>query len=177
MSDQYAPAIAALERRLADIERNANELRAAINVLCAEGGLPPRYPDGGGSGKPSGDSITQIKPDTFYGKRQSTAIREYLELRKAQGSGPAKPREIFDALKQGGYQFEAKDDNIALVGMRALLRKNSTTFHKLPSGAYGLRAWYPNAKPPKEDEDQEETSKVETKIETANAPKESIRRV
>ena len=38
-----------------------------------------------------------------------SAMREYLEMRKRQGLGPAKPREFFEALKAGGYQFEAKD--------------------------------------------------------------------
>src|ERR1700758_823081 len=73
-----------------------------------------------------------------------TAIRNYLG---AAGVGPAKPREIYDALRQGGYQFKAKDDDTALVGMRALLRKASTTFLKVPgtTGAYGLRVWYPYA--------------------------------
>jgi hypothetical protein len=93
--------------------------------------------------------LAQIGPDTFYGKKQSTAVRQYLEMRKAGGKGPATPREIFDALKKGGLQFETKNDEVALVGLRALLRKNTVTFHKLPNGSYGLLSWYPDAKKPK----------------------------
>jgi hypothetical protein len=151
MSDELQPAIAALERKLAALEQQANGIRSAINVLCETGGMPPRYPDGGGGGgRPSVDgALAQIGPDTFYGKKQSTAIRQYLEMRKAAGKGPATPREIFDALKKGGMQFETKSDDVALVGLRALLRKNTVTFHKLPNGSYGLLSWYPDAKKPK----------------------------
>lgn len=158
MSDQFTSAIAALERRLADAEKRADGIRSAINLLCEEAGMAPRYK---AAASQSTDRIdADIKPDRFYGKKQSTAAREYLEMRRAQGHGPAKPREIFDALKQGGYRFEAKDDEVALVGLRALLRKNTVTFHRLPSGTYGLASWYPDAKRPKvsadEDDDERE---------------------
>jgi hypothetical protein len=67
-------------------------------------------------------------------------------MRRSAGLGPAKPREIYDALRQGGYQFNAQEDETALVGMRALLRKMNSTFHKVPgTSAYGLRSWYPHA--------------------------------
>jgi hypothetical protein len=86
-------------------------------------------------------------PNAFFGKRQVTAIREYLEMRRVHGDGPATPQEILEALKAGGYRFEAKSDVVALIGLRALLRKATTVFHKLPgTRTYGLLAWYPNAK-------------------------------
>jgi hypothetical protein len=73
--------------------------------------------------------------------------------KRSGGAGPATPREIFDALKQGGYQFETKNDEIALVSLRALLRKNTPTFAKIPnSGSYGLTAWYPHLKKAKANE-------------------------
>ena len=151
MDDRMGPAITALEKRLVEAERKVNELRSAINVLCEEAGMSPRYPDGGGNGSGGGGgthTLSQIKSDTFYGKPQQTAIREYLEMRKAQGMGPATPREIYDALSQGGFDFRAKNDEIAMVGLRALLRKRTETFHRLPNtGTYGLLAWYPNARP------------------------------
>lgn len=154
MSSDLNPAIDALERRLAELEQKANELRGAINVLCAETGMPPRYQDTPKQGI-GGGTITSIKDDTFYGKRQRTAAKEYLKMRKAQGLGPAKPREIFDALKAGGYQFEAKDDEVALVGLRAMLRKRYTVFHRLPNGSYGLTEWYPDIKRPKGSDDSD----------------------
>jgi hypothetical protein len=164
MSDDLAPAIAVFERIIADAERKAAEARNAINSLLREQGLPPRYTDEGrpgsaggivlsGSGLLSGGPV-QIKRDSFYGKKQMTAVRELLEMRRASGEGPATPKEVVAALKAGGYRFEAKSDEIALVGVRALMRKATTVFHKLPgTSVYGLTSWYPNAKaveaPPK----------------------------
>jgi hypothetical protein len=153
------PAIAVLEGRLAEHERKGNELRTLLNMLYVEAGLSPKYQDvpaAGGGGSGGGAVLTAIKRDSFYGKKQMTAIREYLEMRRAQGNGPATPREILEALKAGGYRFEAKNDGIALVGLRALLRKATKVFHKLPgTGNYGLLAWYPDAKPNKADDDGE----------------------
>lgn len=147
---ELMPAITILERKVSEAERKVNELLSALNVLRAEAGLSPRNSNGGGDdfsqSRAEGTAITQIKPDTFFGQRQQSAMRMYLQMRKAQNLGPAKPREIYDALVSGGYQFEAKDAEIALVGMRALLRKRTETFIKLPNGTYGLLAWYPNAK-------------------------------
>jgi hypothetical protein len=144
MTDDLNPAITKLEQALADVERKANGLRDAINLLCEQAGLPPRY--SASTGVDGGPKITSIKPDTFYGKKQQTAIREYLEMRKRAGDGPATPRQIFDALKDGGYQFEAKQDDVALIGLRALMRKRTNFFHKLPNGSYGLTSWYENIK-------------------------------
>jgi hypothetical protein len=147
-AEDLSTAISALERRLAEHERKGNELKGVINVLLEEAGLPAKFPELGASGTtPNGGTLTQIKRDSFYGKKQMTAIREYLEMRRAQGNGPATPREIVDALKAGGYQFEAKSVEIALVGLRAVLRKATTVFHKLPgTGMYGLTSWYPDAR-------------------------------
>ncbi len=161
--EDLSAAIAALERRLADHERKGNEIRRAINVLCEEGGQSPKYADvdTGPGGQGSGTVLTQIKRDSFYGKKQMTAIREYLELRRAQGDGPATPQEILEALKAGGYKFEAKSDVIALVSLRALLRKATTVFHKLPgTRTYGLLSWYPNAKTAKSSDDDDEGSQT-----------------
>lgn len=150
-----APALAILEPKLDEIERKGHALRQIINELRGEDGLPPRSPGGGDTLTSSASvgvgagSLSQIRPDTFYGKKMQTAIREYLEMRKAGGMGPAMPREIYDAITGGGYKFEAKDDTTALVGMRALLRKRSAFFHRLPNGSYGLTNWYPDAKKPK----------------------------
>jgi hypothetical protein len=150
MSDDITEAaIAKLERSIEDYEQKIRALRTAINTMCEDVGQPPRYGDattvvvsaGAGSAK-----ISKIQDDTFYGKKQTAAMREYLEMRKVQGAGPATPREIYEALKMGGYQFESKHETVALVGLRALLRTQPNVFHKLPQGTYGLTAWYPDAK-------------------------------
>jgi hypothetical protein len=147
-------AIEALERHLGEMERKANTLVEVINDLRHEDGLPPRGPFGGGgtTATNSGASVTKIKPDTFYNKKLQTAVREYLEMRMVAAGGatsPASPREIYTAITEGGYQFDAKDEHVALVSLRALLRKRSAFFHKLPNGTYGLTAWYGDIKKPK----------------------------
>src|SRR5438105_3668989 len=122
MNGSLDAVIATLTRRLRDKERKANEfigaaneLRETINLLCVQAGLPPRFPSGGGNDdgdgittEVSGDPLppagraTRITADSFFGKRQATAIRELLEMRRAAGEGPARPREIYDALRSGG---------------------------------------------------------------------------
>jgi hypothetical protein len=151
MRPELMPAIEALEQELMTLESKANELRSAINTLCRHAGVPTRHAEGVQTAA-NGMTLSQIKPDTFYGKRMQTAAREFMEMRKAAGQGPAKPRDVYEALRDGGFQFETQDEDTALVSLRNTLRKNSQTFHKLPNGQYGLRAWYPNAKPAKDDE-------------------------
>jgi hypothetical protein len=152
------PAIDVLEQDLADLERQANGLLTSINVLRIRAGLPPRpgawsSGSGGSSGKdhsPSGPAVMSLHSDTFTGKKLGSAVREYLTMRKASGQdAPATSREIFDALKLGGFVSGAKDDATSLVVLRTMLRKNTVMFAKLQNGKYGLRAWYPNLKQPK----------------------------
>ena len=158
----FLPAIEELERDIADLERQWNGLVSAVNVLRSKAGLPPRDPSGplGGDGLSSQSSgVAQVmRPDQFYGKRLGAAAREYLEMRDAQGIGPAKPREIFEALKVGGYQFGSKDETNQMVVLRTMLRKNPRMFHKLPNGSWGLRSWYGNIKQPKEAGQDPETA-------------------
>jgi hypothetical protein len=159
-------AIESLERRLADLERKGNALVEVINDLRHEDGLPPRGPFGGtgahsSTSGPSTATLTSIKPDTFYGKKLQTAVREYLELRSRSVGGatnPATPRDIYTAITSGGYEFDTKDETTALISLRQLLRKRTAFFHKLPNGTYGLTTWYPDAKAPKaQDDDDGET--------------------
>lgn len=141
---ELMPAIQLLERKVDDAERKVTELVGALNVLRAEAGMPPRV---AGSGGVKEQVQTQIKADTFFGMKQQSAIRQYLDMRRGQGLGPAKPREIYEALAAGGFEYEAKSPDIALVGLRALLRKRTETFVALQNGTYGLVAWYPDRKP------------------------------
>jgi hypothetical protein len=155
----YQPAIDALEKDLAALERQGNELIGAINVLRAKAGLPPRpglnlsrHADtNAGSAPAESASATpaQLRSDTFFGKRMGTAAREFLEMRKGQGLGAAKTRDIFEGLKVGGFQFETKDDSIALISVRNMLRKRTEMFQRLPNGTYGLKAWYQHVRQPK----------------------------
>lgn len=167
MTDAFAPAIAALQGDLRDLERKTREIKNTINALCKHGGAAEMYPN-----LANEDGVAQvsgIKADTFYGKTQATAAREYLDMRKASNQGPATPREIYEALVQGGFQFETGVEVNRMVGLRSNLRKNSKTFHRLPNGQYGLLAWYPNAKAakPSSNGDDESDSKAATGVEPA----------
>lgn len=164
---QFQPAIDALEHDFAELERQKNTLErqaagliAAINILRAKAGLPPRpglggivesqdYSENGSSAAGASNGSTAIRSDQFFGIRMGTAARQFLEMRRAASLGAAKPRDILDALKSGGFQFETKDDSIALISVRNMLSKRSETFIKLQNGTYGLKAWYPHAKQPK----------------------------
>jgi hypothetical protein len=150
----FQPAIDALEKDYADLGRQASGLLQSINLLREKAGLPPhpggwQQPDAGSSGPSgSGSSPVKLHSDAFTGKKLGSAVREYLELRKKSGvDAPATSREIFDALKDGGFISGAKDDATGLVVLRTMLRKNTVMFAKLQNGKYGLRAWYPNLKP------------------------------
>lgn len=156
MAGDFKEAIAALEARLADAERKANGLRLAINALCEENGEDPRYPDGGGAplnhhsskdaGSGGGVTLAQIRSDSFTGKKLQTAVREYLDMRAATAGmeRTAKPRDMLDALKRGGFEFATRDDEVSLQVIRSMLRKRTAFFRKVgATGAYGLAAWYP----------------------------------
>lgn len=175
----FQPAIDALETDLAKLEREANGLLTSINLLREKAGLPPR-PGGfktasdGGAAASSGAPI-KLHSDTFTGKKLGSAVREYLEMRKKSGAdAPATTREIFDALKEGGFVSGAKDEKTGMVVLGTMLRKNTTMFAKLQNGKYGLRSWYPNLRAMKdatagkggEVEDADEDEDILTAAET-----------
>jgi hypothetical protein len=163
----FQPAIDALEKDYADLERKANGLLQSINLLREKAGLPPHpggWHPGGGSNETGGSGTSSIKlhSDTFTGKKLGSAVREYLEMRKKSGhDAPATSREIFDALKEGGFISGAKDDTTAMVVLRTMLRKNTLMFAKLQNGKYGLRAWYPNLRPTKDTSAADAEAEVE----------------
>jgi|SRR5579872_3056660 len=152
MKDTFRPAIDALLSKLADLEQRVAEAKRAINTLCELGGGVPMFAETE-SARGAGAAL---RSDQFYGKVMTTAAREYLEIRKASNRGPASPREIYEALVEGGFKFDTKSEINAMTGLRQTLRKNSSTFHKLPNGQYGLLAWYPNAKAAKSDDESDE---------------------
>jgi hypothetical protein len=151
MRADFLPAIEAFKTQLVQAEQRVLEIKKSINSLYELAGEAAPYGVEVTATTPS-FSLSAIPGDAFYGKSINTAAREYLEMRKNGGLGPASPRDVYEALAKGGLAFEAKDKTIAIIGVRATLRKNSSLFHRLPSGEYGLLSWYPNAKPPKEEE-------------------------
>ncbi len=188
LASAFQPAIDALENDLADLERQANALLTSINLLREKAGLPPR-PGQWSNASAQQDSSASHSPnlklhsDSFTGKTLGAAVREYLTMRKASGGdAPATSREIFDALKLGGFISGAKDDATALIVLRTMLRKNTVAFAKLQNGKYGLRAWYPKLKSPNKtlsdksmaDEDESSELEEETVEESAEAETEAV---
>lgn len=151
------------KRKLAEQEQAVTDTKKFINQLCQFSGSPPLFLIE--DEKPFGAGIGSIQRDSFYGKSVTTAVRELLEMRKASGLGAATHAEIIEALKTGGFDFETLSTESA-VAQRAVsitLGKNSSIFHKLPNGNWGLLVWYPEAKEKKKkvaSDQQKETSTV-----------------
>lgn len=143
MSDHFEKTIAEMQKTLTNQESEVLKTKEMINRLCEFAGKPPLYSDA--ELQPSSQTgIT--RSDQFYGKALASSVRDILDMRNVSGVGPATVREIFEALKEGGYHFETKNDKNAMRGLRVSLSKNVGTFHKLPNGEFGLLAWYPKAK-------------------------------
>lgn len=174
--------IPAINRMTADIEKRDTEtaeMKRMVNKLCGYAGVAPRYPDT----MPTGGGPGGIKGDQFHGKPLATAVRSYLEMRGAAdagGQGAASIREIFDALKSGGFAFETKNDANSMRGLRISLAKNTPVFYRLPNGQYGLRSWYPTAKTPRaasveaETESDEQDDEVSKDTEATDTEKVSV---
>jgi hypothetical protein len=67
-----------------------------------------------------------------------------LERRAAADLGAASVDIIFAGMQAGGYLFDAKNDGTARRSLSISLAKNTSTFHRLPNGDFGLLEWYPN---------------------------------
>ena len=142
MSDDIVNTIEVLTARVSAKEDEANKLKKLVNELCVEAGLDARYPDV----PDAGGTLGTIRSDQFYGQTLTAAIRNYLERRKASNLGAASVTEIYRSIKDGGYKFETKSEDIARISVANALRKTSSIFHRLPNGHYGLLTWYPTAK-------------------------------
>ena len=57
-------------------------------------------------------------------------------------NGPSTIDEIYAALLEGGFKFDAKNDSTAKRSLAISLAKNTATFEKLRSGHIGLKTWY-----------------------------------
>jgi hypothetical protein len=177
MDNQIQATLDLLVGKIHAKEEEANKLKKLVNELSVEAGMDVPYSDI----HESADGTTNIRSDLFYGQVLVTATRKYLEMRKASKKGAASIAEIYNALKRGGYKFDTKDEENAKNTVRVSLRKNSSIFHKLPNGEYGLLAWYPNAKIVADDEEQKDekpkkgTAKPEKEEKTAFVSNEMIR--
>ncbi|MGB9154044.1 MAG: hypothetical protein WCD70_13275 [Alphaproteobacteria bacterium] len=153
MSQEYQPAIDALKKVLAEQERKIIETKNTINALCVHAGIEPLYQN---TQAASGQTIGSIKADTFYGKSVITAAREYLDMRKVANLGPASARDVYEALKKGGFAFDSTVETNSITVVRGAMRKQTAIFHRLPNGDYGLTKWYEKIKNKKSKNDDAE---------------------
>lgn len=138
-----------LKAKVVEKEKELTEAKKMANNLCQMFGRPPLYV----IDEQSPTILAgQLKGDEYYGRPLATVITGIMENRKILNMGPAAVREIYDQMVTGGYQFEAKDADNAMRGMRISMAKNPK-FHKLPNGKWGLTEWYPNIKEEKEDKE------------------------
>lgn len=167
MKAEFQPAIEALQKTLAEQERQVIETKTMINKLCELAGAAMPYPD---TGEVSQIHVGSIQGDTFYGKSVNTAAREYLEMRRAAKLGPATPRDVFEALKKGGFVFNSKNETNSITVIRTALSKQSSIFHRLPTGEYGLTKWYDKPRKLKfiPASDEQENQSADSEVESAD---------
>lgn len=160
--DELRPAISRLEQKLEAQLKDVAETKKAINLLLKMGGEPPRYTD-----IDSGGAVAlAVRSDMYYGQPLSSVVGDVLTRNKSAGGGAMSVNEIYDAMVKGGYKFETQSDDNAKRGLRISLTKNSTKFHRVPNGNWGLREWYPNVKAERVpiDDDNESGAKVEKRV-------------
>lgn len=145
MDASLKPAVDLLMGRLKEQQRAVIDTKKSINAICSAANEPPMFAESELSGESRGPSLS-IQSDQFYGQPLATSIRDILEMRRALKQGPASVNEIFEALNQGGFKFETKNEENSKRGLRISLTKNTAIFHKLPNGRFGLVEWYPNVK-------------------------------
>jgi hypothetical protein len=142
MSEHVAQTLEDVKQAVAELERQLAEKKRMANWLSIEmAGGPPIYEI-----TESSDAKPQVglptRGDEFVGMKASSAFRKVLEMQDC----PLDVNEIYDALLKGGYQFDTKTATNAKNSLRVTLSKNSSIFHKLTNGKYGLVKWYGNVK-------------------------------
>src|SRR5262245_35595599 len=140
-----------------------------VNSLCGMIGQPAFY----AVAEQATAESAGIVGGEFYGQPLATVVRKILEKRRIAQQGPASVAEIYDAMLMGDYAFETKNTEKAKSTLRISLTKNPL-FHRLPSGTYGLREWYPALKDRKgrgkaelDDEDTDEVASFQENFEAS----------
>ena len=131
-----------IHQKIVSLKTEIKKNQMGANAIAALEGIPEPYPN---IGEDDGVVVTTFGKDDFYGQPMATCVRRILEARKVTKAGPATVNDIHAALIDGGYAFDTKDDLTARNSLRVGLTKNPQ-FHKLPSGLWGLLAWYPKAR-------------------------------
>lgn len=168
MSEAVLQTIELVRAQVGALEQDLAEKKRMVNSLCKLINQPPFYSHV--------DEVTEqtagIRNDEFYGQPLASVVRSILVKRKAASSGAATVGEIYAAMCQGNFNFETDVAENAKRNLRISLTKNSTLFHKLPNGRYGLREWYPNLKERRSNGDRARPGAEDEPDETgeANAP-------
>lgn len=139
--EQIDQAIGVLQAKLRRHEDAARNTKRVINELLGEDGRDPLYE----IDETASTGVFKIARDQFHRKVLTTAMREFLEIRRAAPGmdGLSTIAEIYEALKDGGYQFEAKTEDYAKRGIRSSLTRNTAIFYRMPDKKhFGLAKWY-----------------------------------
>ena len=147
MSEHIDKTIEEMVAKVEEHEAAASEAKRLVNQLCAFAKRPARYADA--DLQPSGVASLVVKRNTFFGRPLTTVVREYLEMRWKAGLGPASLTDIYEALKEGGFDLDElskKSEGEQRRIVAVSLGKNSLTFVRLPTDDWGLKDWYPKLK-------------------------------
>jgi hypothetical protein len=137
MPDHLDETIRSLRTKIDEHETAAREIKVTVNQLLKLEGKPPMFADGDLQSK---SALLNIRRDQFFGRPLATCVKLILEARGAENQGGATTEELFEVLKQGGYDFDATPGN-ALRNLGITIGKNMQ-FQRTPSGVWGLREWY-----------------------------------
>jgi hypothetical protein len=146
MSEHILKTIEDIQAEIRKVEESIRPKKVLVNQLCVFANIDPIYADSDLGSPEMTAQRPAVRRNAFYGKALGTCVREFLEGRASLSVREATLEEIFSALKEGGYdlkQISDKEDD-QKRGVAITLGKNSQTFHRLPTGDYGLLAWYPS---------------------------------
>jgi hypothetical protein len=129
-------------------------MKLTVNQLLKHEGKAPMYTDGDLQSKPT---LLNIRRDQFFGRPLATCVKQILDARGAQNQGGATTEELFEVLKEGGYDFGSQPGN-ALRNLGITIGKNMI-FQRTPSGVWGLREWCGGAAKKPRSQSKEDGSK------------------
>jgi hypothetical protein len=170
MTDAVRNTIELVQADIRVLEGQLTEKRKMANSLCAMIGQPPLYE----VAETATAESAGITSGEFYGQPLAAVVRKILEKRKSANQGPATVAQIHQAMIQGDFAFETDVPENAKRNLRISLTKNSATFHKLPSGKYGLREWYPAIKDKKAGNGKKQADEIDDTEDDAEAFREGF---
>ena len=138
MAEHIVQTLADVKSAVADLEQQLAEKKRMANWLSEMAGSTAIYDvaeiDGAGESMPR----RPTRGDEFVGDKAITALRKALEM----DGGPLDVVALYTILVDGGYRFETKTEMNSKNSLRVTLSKNSSVFHRLTNGKYGLVKWY-----------------------------------